>query len=114
MFMSTCTYRCLTDPPPISPRPRSYTDIKRQDGLYPPEPAGQILFPSIHSHPRSYTDIKRKEGQSVFIRPHEGLFGLREWVEQGVAFQVCFGGTGVAWVLALPASRNKAAPVAFQ
>ncbi|PSC74723.1 Tctex1 domain-containing 2 [Micractinium conductrix] len=34
-----------------------------------------------------YTDIKRKEGQSVFIRPHEGLFGLREWVEQGVAFQ---------------------------
>lgn len=36
----------------------------------------------------SYTDIKRKEGQSVFIRPHEGLFGLREWIEQGVAFQV--------------------------
>jgi hypothetical protein len=35
-----------------------------------------------------YTDIKRKEGQSVFIRPHEGLFGLREWIEQGVAFQV--------------------------
>ncbi|KAL4436912.1 hypothetical protein ABPG75_004051 [Micractinium tetrahymenae] len=34
-----------------------------------------------------YTDIKRKEGQSVFIRPHEGLFGLREWIEQGVAFQ---------------------------
>lgn len=35
-----------------------------------------------------YTDIKRKEGQSIFIRPHEGLFGLREWIEQGVAFQV--------------------------
>ncbi|KAI3425834.1 hypothetical protein D9Q98_007809 [Chlorella vulgaris] len=34
-----------------------------------------------------YTDIKRKEGQSIFIRPHEGLFGLREWIEQGVAFQ---------------------------
>eukprot|EP00887_Chlorella_sp_A99_P008047 scaffold12.g8047.t1 len=37
-----------------------------------------------------YTDIKRKarfEGHSVFIRPHEGLFGLREWIEQGVVFQ---------------------------
>lgn len=56
-----------------------------------------------------YTDIKRKEGQSVFIRPHEGLFGLREWIEQGVAFQASgawrwswwwfrgrgFGGSGV-------------------
>lgn len=38
-----------------------------------------------------YTDIKRKEGQSVFIRPHEGLFGLREWIEQGVAFQASAG-----------------------
>jgi hypothetical protein len=35
-----------------------------------------------------YTDIKRKEGHSIFIRPHEGLFGLREWIEQGVPFQV--------------------------
>ena len=35
-----------------------------------------------------YTDIKRREGQSIFIRPHEGLFGLREWIEQGVPFQV--------------------------
>jgi HB1, ASXL, restriction endonuclease HTH domain len=26
-----------------------------------------------------YTDVKRKEGLSIFIRPHEGLFGLREW-----------------------------------
>ena len=26
-----------------------------------------------------YTDIKRKEGESTFIRPKEGLFGLREW-----------------------------------
>ncbi|GAB4823425.1 hypothetical protein N2152v2_010471 [Parachlorella kessleri] len=34
-----------------------------------------------------YTDIKRREGQSIFIRPHEGLFGLREWIEQGVPFQ---------------------------
>ena len=24
----------------------------------------------------------------MFIRPHEGLFGLREWIEQGVPFQV--------------------------
>jgi len=30
-----------------------------------------------------YTDIKRKESQSVFIRPNEGKFGLREWVEIG-------------------------------
>lgn len=50
-----------------------------------------LLHPSSSSlllPPFSYTDIKRKEGQSIFIRPHEGLFGLREWIEQGVAFQV--------------------------
>ena len=35
-----------------------------------------------------YTDIKRKEGHSVFIRPHEGLFGLREWLEAGHTFAV--------------------------
>ncbi|KAK9829683.1 hypothetical protein WJX72_007316 [[Myrmecia] bisecta] len=33
-----------------------------------------------------YTDVKRKEGQSIFIRPHEGLFGLREWQDQGLVF----------------------------
>ncbi|KAK9834831.1 hypothetical protein WJX81_002117 [Elliptochloris bilobata] len=27
-----------------------------------------------------YSDVKRKEGASAFIRPHEGLFGLREWL----------------------------------
>lgn len=26
-----------------------------------------------------YTDIKRRTGESVFVRPREGLFGLREW-----------------------------------
>ena len=26
-----------------------------------------------------YTDIKKREGESIFIRPREGLFGLREW-----------------------------------
>ena len=51
--------------------------------------------------PCSYTDIKRKEGQSVFIRPHEGLFGLREWVEQGVAFQVGAGQACLTRVLLL-------------
>lgn len=35
-----------------------------------------------------YTDVKRKEDRSTFIRPHEGLFGLREWVEEGVDFKV--------------------------
>ena len=35
-----------------------------------------------------YTDVKRKEATSIFIRPHEGLFGLREWAEQGIAFEV--------------------------
>lgn len=30
-----------------------------------------------------YTDVKRKEEFSVFIRPSEGLFGLREWLDQG-------------------------------
>lgn len=34
-----------------------------------------------------YTDIKRREGTSVFIRPHEGLFGLREWLELGIQFR---------------------------
>ena len=35
-----------------------------------------------------YTDVKRKEDRSTFIRPHEGLFGLREWIEEGVDFKV--------------------------
>ena len=35
-----------------------------------------------------YTDVKRKEDRSTFIRPHEGLFGLREWLEEGVDFKV--------------------------
>ena len=35
-----------------------------------------------------YTDVKRKENTSIFIRPHEGLFGLREWAEQGITFEV--------------------------
>ena len=30
-----------------------------------------------------YTDVKRKEAMSVFIRPLEGLFGLREWEDEG-------------------------------
>ena len=34
-----------------------------------------------------YTDIKRREGTSIFIRPHEGLFGLREWLELGIEFR---------------------------
>ena len=32
--------------------------------------------------------MKRKEDRSTFIRPHEGLFGLREWLEEGVNFKV--------------------------
>lgn len=35
-----------------------------------------------------YTDVKRKEGHSIFIRPHEGLFGLREWADKGLVFKV--------------------------
>jgi len=31
-----------------------------------------------------YTDIKRKEDHSLFVRPREGLFGLREWIDEGV------------------------------
>lgn len=34
-----------------------------------------------------YTDVKRKESNSVFIRPHEGLFGLREWADKGLVFK---------------------------
>ncbi|KAI8469454.1 MAG: hypothetical protein J3K34DRAFT_522121 [Monoraphidium minutum] len=30
-----------------------------------------------------YTDVKKKCGQSMFTRPQEGLFGLREWIEEG-------------------------------
>ncbi|GAX82406.1 hypothetical protein CEUSTIGMA_g9834.t1 [Chlamydomonas eustigma] len=30
-----------------------------------------------------YTDVKRKHAKSVFTRPQEGLFGLREWIEEG-------------------------------
>ena len=38
-----------------------------------------------------YTDVKRKsrDGTSTFIRPHEGLFGLREWIQRSIPYQVC-------------------------
>lgn len=35
-----------------------------------------------------YTDVKRKEDRSLFIRPHEGLFGLREWIDEGIEYHV--------------------------
>lgn len=31
-----------------------------------------------------YSDIKRNDNTSIFVRPQEGMFGLRQWVEQGV------------------------------
>jgi hypothetical protein len=31
-----------------------------------------------------YGDIKRKDKLSLFVRPQEGLFGLREWIEEGL------------------------------
>ena len=46
-----------------------------------------------------YTDIKRREECSVFIRPHEGLFGLREWVKpvaDGVTPQLCAASAAAA------------------
>ena len=37
-----------------------------------------------------YTDLKRRDVNSIFIRPHEGLFGLREWAaEENGHFEVC-------------------------
>ncbi|PNW77556.1 hypothetical protein CHLRE_10g441800v5 [Chlamydomonas reinhardtii] len=30
-----------------------------------------------------YTDVKRKLQKSLFTRPQEGLFGLREWLDEG-------------------------------
>lgn len=37
-----------------------------------------------------YTDLKRRDVHSIFIRPHEGLFGLREWTtEEDAHFEVC-------------------------
>ena len=36
-----------------------------------------------------YTDLKRRDVNSIFIRPHEGLFGLREWAaEENGRFEV--------------------------
>ncbi|KAK9799426.1 hypothetical protein WJX73_009089 [Symbiochloris irregularis] len=36
-----------------------------------------------------YTDVKRKgsEGTSTFIRPHEGLFGLRIWQDNNIPYK---------------------------
>lgn len=35
-----------------------------------------------------YTDVKRKPETSVFTRPEEGLFGLREWDDEGFVPEV--------------------------
>eukprot|EP00889_Picochlorum_renovo_P003271 jgi/Picre1/30301/NNA_005665.t1 len=44
-----------------------------------------------------YTDIKRKVGESTFIRPREGLFGLKEWEERYMCGEErpCVGSSGV-------------------
>jgi len=34
-----------------------------------------------------YTDVKKKGDKSIFTRPEEGLFGLREWVAPGEVFE---------------------------
>lgn len=37
-----------------------------------------------------YTDLKQRDVNSIFVRPHEGLFGLREWTtEENGHFEVC-------------------------
>jgi hypothetical protein len=104
--LSACLPACLNSPP-SSPSPPLHPPTPA------PPPAGEIarvalkrgLIKCTGKTPEAtmasalYTDIKRKEGQSIFIRPHEGLFGLREWIEQGVAFQV--GGGAAAWGRAL-------------
>ena len=38
-----------------------------------------------------YTDVKRKGDQSVFTRPEEGLFGLREWEDEGFVAEALTG-----------------------
>eukprot|EP00884_Botryococcus_braunii_P001142 jgi/Botrbrau1/11028/Bobra.92_2s0001.1 len=34
-----------------------------------------------------YTDIKRKNGRSIFFKPREGLFGLREWEVNNIPYR---------------------------
>lgn len=53
-----------------------------------------------------YTDIKRKESGSIFIRPHEGLFGLREWLDQDFDFEVGQGFIKIAALCCDCASRE--------
>ena len=36
-----------------------------------------------------YTDIKKYRKQSTFIKPREGLFGLRDWLQEDVSILVC-------------------------
>ena len=55
-----------------------------------------------------YTDLKRRDVNSIFIRPHEGLFGLREWAaEENGRFEVCTGLTPASF----PAPAGKACKI---
>ena len=60
------------------------TRIALRQGLV--QPSGKTPEATMAS--ALYVDVKRKEGQSIFIRPHEGLFGLRAWLEEGLIFKV--------------------------
>ena len=59
-----------------------------------------------------YTDVKRKgaEGTSTFIRPHEGLFGLREWVDRNIPFQVSCSSDAQAWSVNTQLVRKNSSP----
>ena len=37
-----------------------------------------------------YTDIKKYREQSTFIKPREGLFGLRDWTQEGCEILVSY------------------------
>eukprot|EP00877_Chromochloris_zofingiensis_P002038 jgi/Chrzof1/11835/Cz06g11210.t1 len=41
-----------------------------------------------------YTDVKKKNGTSLFTRPQEGLFGLKEWLDEGFYPEGFFAGGG--------------------
>lgn len=55
-----------------------------------------------------YTDLKRRDINSLFIRPHEGLFGLREWTsEENGHFEV----HAASWCCWKLKSQGKDSPV---
>ena len=80
-FNRYCNLQVVVHPTPSAPAGTGVIyDRAMKQGLVS-ESAGKT--PEATMAAALYTDIKKYREQSTFIKPREGLFGLRDWNQEG-------------------------------